>query len=573
MNAASNLYKRCCLSSVLAIVMLVVSMSAVAQERILLFHSDIEIAADASMTVTETIRVRAEGDLIRRGLYREFPTRYRDRAGNAYRVEFEVLQLLRDGQPEPWSVEASRNGVRVDFGDDRLLQAPREYEYQLQYRTNRQIGFFDTHDELYWNVTGNGWGFVIEQASARVFLPAQINPDLLSIEGYTGAFGDAGQDYLVSNTHSEAGITTTLPLLPAQGLTLVLSFPKGIVSEPDAAQRVDWFFADNLAALLALLTLLMSMIYLFLCWLRVGRDPPRGVIFPHYEPPSGFSPAASRYIMRLHYDNKALTAAIVNLAVKGGLQISQLGDKYTLTKRQAGQDLSSGEAALYAQLFRKSNVLELENENHAVLSKAKSAHARALSKEFKGPYFVRNGWYLMPSMLVTLLMLLVTVSVTTFTPLSLLIFGSLIPLHLLFAWLLHQPTALGRAMMDKLEGFKLFLEVAEKDDLDIKHPPELTPALFEQYLPYAIALGVELAWGKKFARVFADIKGQDGVDYRPRWYAGSFDAARLTAFTKTIGSGFDSAISSAATAPGSSSGAGGGGFSGGGGGGGGGGGR
>lgn len=561
------------LRSIAALVLLFVSVNATAQERILSFHSDIEIAADASMTVTETIRVRAEGGMIRRGLYREFPTRYRDRAGNAYRVEFEVLQLLRDGQPEPWSMDESRNGVRIDFGDDDFLQVPRDYEYQLQYRTHRQIGFFEAHDELYWNVTGNGWGFVIEQASARVFLPGQIDPNLLRIEGYTGVFGDSGQDYLVSNAFSEAQISTTMALMPAHGLTLVLSWPKGIVSEPDAGQRADWFFSDNLAVLLALLTLSACMIYLCLCWLRVGRDPPRGVIFPHYEPPTGFSPAAARYIMQMHYDNKTLTAAIVSLAVKGRLLITQQGDSYTLLKRESDQVLSPGEATLYAQLFRKSDTLVLENENHTLLSKARSAHARALSKEFKGPYFVRNAWYLGPSILAAGLMLLFTFSQAAMTPVSLLVFGSLIPLHLLFAWLLHQPTALGRDLMDKLEGFKLYLEVAEKDDLDIKHPPELTPALFERYLPFAIALGVELAWGKKFARLFADIKGQQGVDYQPRWYAGSFDAARISAFTKTIGSSFDSAISSAATAPGSTSGAGGGGFSGGGGGGGGGGGR
>ena len=134
--------------TVVAVMLLSASTFGLAQdvtgERILSFHSDIDIAADGSMMVTETIRVRAEGDRIRRGLFREFPTRYSDGAGNTFRVEFEVLQLLRDGQTEPWSADLSRNGVRVDFGDGRLLQVPREYEYQLQYRTHRQIGFFES---------------------------------------------------------------------------------------------------------------------------------------------------------------------------------------------------------------------------------------------------------------------------------------------------------------------------------------------------------------------------------------------------------------------------------------------
>ena len=55
---------------------------AAAQERILAYHSLLEVQADGSLEVTETIRVRAEGREIRRGIYRDFPTRYRDRAGN-----------------------------------------------------------------------------------------------------------------------------------------------------------------------------------------------------------------------------------------------------------------------------------------------------------------------------------------------------------------------------------------------------------------------------------------------------------------------------------------------------------
>jgi uncharacterized membrane protein YgcG len=577
MTATQTLRNKTFLLTIVVVVLLTVSALSVAQnvtgERILSFHSDIDIAADGSMSVTETIRVRAEGDRIRRGLFREFPTRYSDGAGNTYRVEFEVLQLLRDGQPESWSADLSRNGVRVDFGDERLLQVPRVYEYQLQYRTHRQIGFFESHDELYWNVTGHGWDFVIDAASASIVLPGQVSAELLGIEGYTGAMGETDTNIAVNSLLSQAEIVSTVALLPAQGLTVVVSWPKGVVIEPGAAQRAEWFLSDNLGVLLALAALLLSAMYLLFCWLRVGRDPPRGVIFAHYEPPQYFSPAAARYLMQMHYDNKTLTSAIVSLAVKACLQIDQQGSQYTLHKRQSAQVLSTGESVLYRHLFRASDSLVLDNTNHLLLSKAKAAHAQALGKEFREPYFVRNGWYLMPSILLTLLMLLVTLGQSLASPVSLLVFGSQIPLHLLFFWLLHQPTVLGREMMDKLEGFKLYLEVAEKDDLNIKHPPQLTPELFEEYLPYAIALGVEVAWSKKFALLFADMKAEQRLQYQPHWYIGIFDAARLSAFTKSIGSGFDSAISSATTVPGSSSGAGGGGFSGGGGGGGGGGGR
>lgn len=132
-----------------------------ADERLLSFHSDIEVNADGSMQVTETIRVRAEGREIQRGIYRDFPTDFRDRFGNRVRVDFSVIGVSRDGATEGWHTVPQGNGVRVYIGRKEALLPFGEYLYALTYHTNRQLGFFDDHDELYWNVTGNDWAFPI----------------------------------------------------------------------------------------------------------------------------------------------------------------------------------------------------------------------------------------------------------------------------------------------------------------------------------------------------------------------------------------------------------------------------
>jgi uncharacterized membrane protein len=143
-------------------------------------------------------------------------------------------------------------------------------------------------------------------------------------------------------------------------------------------------------------------------------------------------------------------------------------------------------------------------------------------------------------------------------------------LHVLFYHLLKAPTLQGRKVMDKIEGFKLYLSVAEKDRLNLLNPPAKTPELFEKYLPYALALDVENEWSEQFAEVLARAQ-QDGRPYAPSWYSGrSWDVSRASGFSDSLGSSFASAISSSSSAPGSSSGSGGGGSSGGGGGGGGG---
>ena len=59
-----------------AFLLLFVAFASSADERILEFHSDIRILQDGWIEVSETIRVRAEGNRIRRGIYRDFPTEY-----------------------------------------------------------------------------------------------------------------------------------------------------------------------------------------------------------------------------------------------------------------------------------------------------------------------------------------------------------------------------------------------------------------------------------------------------------------------------------------------------------------
>lgn len=542
-----------------------------AQERILSYDSDLRILPDGDMTVTETIRVRAQGQNIRRGIFRDFPTRYTDRLGNAYRVGFDVLEVTRDGNQEPWRTENRANGLRLYIGDADVFLTPGEYTYGIRYRTNRQVGFFADHDELYWNVTGNGWAFTIEQASARVTLPDAVPAASLVMAGYTGYFGASGQDYEAAVFDGGGTIATTRILDATAGLTLVLSWPKGIIQEPDTLQQAGYLLSDNLGLLLALLTLAGVVTFMVMTWSKVGRDPAKGVIFPHYEPPERFSPASLRYISQMGYDTVVFTAAIVNLAVKGYLKIGKNGDDYTVDCLPSSAPLAPGEQAILSRLLTGGKTLVLGQEHSALLLKAIASHRKALKRDYLNTYFSHNTRYLWLPLVATAAVLAYTVATGIIVPLAIGIFVLVFLLHFLFAWLLRAPSLQGRRLMDKTEGFKMYLDVAEKDELALKHPPEKTPELFEKFLPYAIALGVEQAWGEKFTGVFARLEAETGKPYHPVWYAGVFQPHHFGSFSKDIGKGFSAAIVAASTPPASASGSGGGGFSGGGGGGGGGG--
>lgn len=616
-------------------------------EEILSFHSDITVQEDSSMTVEETIRVRSAGREIKRGIYRDFPTRYRDRWGNRYVVGFKVKKILRDGRPEAYHTENLSNGKRLYIGRKNHFLRPGEYVYTIVYKTDRQIGFFPEHDELYWNVTGNDWAFPIEAASARVRLPTGIPKEKLTLSGYTGYQGSKESALSAFLDDSGNAVFRALRgLNPREGLTIALSWPKDFVAEPGRNEEIRYFFTDNPGATAGLIGLVVLVIYYTVCWFLVGKDPARGTIIPLFSPPPSFSPAAMRYISKMGYDHKVFAAAIINMAVKGFLKIREEDGVFIIEKGRADKKvLAPEEKKIAARLLGESSEIELKQANHAKIGGAVKSLKRALRKRLEKIYFNTNRRYLVPGILITVATLVLiglssrsggnsmqglficlwlgiwSIGVLGFSATiitrwkavaakkggvssefgkALLLtlfylpffagegFGiymlanstsaaatailiAIVVADYLFYHLLKAPTRTGRNILDKIEGFKMFLSVAEKERLRILHPPEKTPELYERYLPYALALGVEQAWAQQFSEVLAHA-GEGGREYHPAWYSGqAWSRASSGAFASSLGGAVSSAVASSSTAPGSSSGGGGGGFSGGGGGGGGGG--
>ncbi|MDZ7645077.1 MAG: DUF2207 domain-containing protein [Woeseiaceae bacterium] len=557
----------------LALLLPLVLQAAAADERILDYHSDIVVQADGTVDVTETIRVRAEGRQIRRGIYRDYPTRYRDRYGNEVVAGYEPVSEQRDGRPEPFHTERIGNGVRTYFGSADVRLEPGTYTYRYRYSTERMIGFFEEYDELYWNVTGLGWAFPIDNASATVGFGFDVAAAELDVVAFTGGYGERGSDFRARTADGQAHVEATRTLQPAEGLTIAVSWPKGLVAEPDGTARLIWLLRDNSNLLFALAGLLTILMYYVPVWRHFGKDPAAGVQLTRYEPPAGFSPASLRYIRRMGYDNKVFTAAVVNLAVKGYLAIEEQDDEYTL-RRQPGEAglpaLANGERELLEALFADSDSVRLDDKNHRVMSAAREAHRNSLRRDYRNRMFRTNALMNLPPILLFLLTIVLAFHGGGATPFVFVVLGITVAVMGVFAWLMKVPTAVGRKLLDEADGFVEYLEIAEKDELNLRNPPDKTPQLFERYLPFALALGVEQAWTERFSSVFARLQGADGAPYHPAWYHGSSSGFDFSSRAAGLGGSLDSAISSSMSPPGSSSGSGGG-FSGGGGGGGGGG--
>lgn len=609
---------------------------SMAKERILSYNSLVRVQQDASLIVTETIRVQAEGRRIKRGIFRTFPTIYNTSTGQV-NVGFQIRSVLKNGRQEPYHTKNEANGVKLYIGEKNVFLKPGVYTYQITYWTNRQVGYFENYDELYWNVTGNDWAFTIERVQAVVELPPGAK--VLQHAAYTGPKGAKGKNFTYTlDAQGRPTWTTTAPLPGGNGLTISVAWPKGLVAEPGPSQKASDWLKDNSQLVAGAIGLFLSLLYYFWAWLKVGQDPKRGTMVPLFTPPQGLSPASARFIMKMGFDNRAFSSAVVSMAVKGFLTIKEDSNKdYTLL-RSAGPaptSLSKGESRMGSELFQSSTTLELKTKNHRRVSGAMNALKETLQGEYEKANFNTNGLYLLPGIVLCLLTL-VGVVITAPDPggaagislwltiwslgcyflavkvgkawrnargaasgmgaLGITIFAApfflgllaglyiladyvtflarfIIPVVVLitplFAFLLKAPTQGGRRLMDKIEGFKHYLSVAEEERLNLVHPPEKTPELFERYLPYALALDVEQEWAEQFNQV---LEKAGDEPYQPSWYSGNaFYSRGFGGMASSLGGSLAGAISSSSSAPGSSSGSGGGGSSGGGGGGGGGG--
>ncbi len=625
------------------IALLSIAAGAPADERINRFASEIDIRPDGSLLVIETIDVQAEGQNIRRGIYRDFPTVYRDALGNRVTVPFDVVTVSRDGNPEPWHTEGVTGGTRLYIGDADTYLQPGRYRYRIEYTTDRQLGFFDEHDELYWNVTGNDWAFPIDAVEASVRLPADVPRDRIRIDAYLGEAGARGAEW--TSDVPAAGVVrfrSQRRLRPYEGMTVAVGFPKGLVPEPSMLDRGTRLLSDSTGSILGLIGLLAVIGWQAWAWSRVGRDPLPGAIYPRYEAPAGYSPGMLRYVLKYGYDKTATAAALVHLAVNNHLKLDK-PDKHYVVTRGDGRPESKTERKLFDALFAGGrSSLTFKQSEHARVRKAVKAHEKALRGRLDRDYFDRNRRWWVPGLIISGATVIAMVAMTPADEpglglflaffatvwngiVGLFIFGLLkgwkqasglavVPLLLAgafmipflaagvavlgaLAWqigplptlillahvaitatfyqLMKAPTQRGRDLLDAIQGLQLYLNIAEREDLERRHGGShpVTIEEFERLLPYAIALDSAETWGARFEDAIRQAE-IDGTIQKRSWYSPSMvsgGALSGSAISSSLASGLSSGISGSASPPGSSSGGGGGGSSGGGGGGGGGG--
>ena len=494
--------------------------------RIENFHSDVIVMPDGSVDVTETIQAHFFGTNWH-GLYRSIPVEYVTPQGFNYSLFLNVKHVT-DGSGRSLKFDSSRERhyrklkIYIE-GADNSTQT-----ISIEYTVSDALRFIDDHDEFYWNVTGDEWTAPIHAASARVVLPTGTTGIRANV--FTGAYRSRAQDADAEIAANGVEVHTREPLGIREGLTIAVAFDKGFVHEPTAADKISLFLRSNWPLVLPV----FAFVIMFYLWWTKGRDPRLRPIAAQYEPPDQLTPGEAGTLVDNSADMRDITASIVDLAVRGYITIEEhqkdtmLGlmhhKDYNFIARKDRSEwakLKPHEQTLLAGLFNSGTVGEsvsmssLENHFYTSLPGIKSNLFGSLVTHGyykQRPDTVRSTYLGIGGVVGFLLVFggLKLAAGMGMAPPAFIIAGILTGAIIAgFGWFMPAHTEQGTRALEGVLGFEDFLVHVESDRFNkmIK-----TPEMFEKFLPFAMALGVEKNWSKAFQGILKE---------PPDWYHGS----------------------------------------------------
>lgn len=485
------------------------------------FHDEIDVLPDSSLDVVETIRVEFIG--VWQGLYRTIPVEYPGPSGFNYSLLLDRIAATGDGATGPLRIDKRRQGANLEL-KIYVPGASGTRTISLHYRVRNGLRYFPDHDELYWNVTGTEWDVPIEAASAHVVLPPGITG--LHAADFSGAFGSRAQDAQVEVLGSNVDVRSIRSLRFHEGLTLVAGWDKGFVHTPDTLEEVTQFLESNWPLLVPIVAFLL----MFFLWYSRGRDPQVGAIAVQYEPPAGLTPGEVGTLVDTRASMRDITATLVDLAVHGYLTIEErdkphlLGlysnKEYVFHSNKKNAELGGlkpHELIFFAGLFDNGTsdqvtLSELQNKFYKNLPGIRSAIFDSLVEHgyyVHRPDRVRQS-FITGGVIIGILIYWTGVYIarTLGMQLTPFYFAGLLTGAVIvgFGWFMSARTADGVRALHNALGFEDFLGHVEADRME---RVSQTPATFEKYLPFAMALGVE----KKWVGAFEGISTQP-----PSWY-------------------------------------------------------
>lgn len=456
------------------------------RECVVSFDVSLEVRSDASAAITEEITVNAEGGKIRRGIVRVLPW-YID-------VPVKVISLEKDGKPHPYFIESINNTREVNFGDDTFLTYGL-HTYKLSYIMQNAADFFKDYDEINWNVTGSDWDFPIKRASLAITLPQGANAIQDKISTYTGP---VGSKTTMAVQTGPLRFETTQKLSPGEDFTVAVPWQKGVIKRP--LIRMISYIPPFLTLILFIVFIINGLAALK----RIGRKPRLFPVPAEYAPPKDVSPAFMRTIIRRGADSKAFSAAVISLAMKGKITITEeTGGRFSSTKTFLNKiddniDNTFGEERLIMDMI--SGNFEISETNYSKLQSTMYSVQKQLD-DGSLAYIKKNGLDI--AILAGLILCMFSPLIlglflyTTFALINLAMIAFAIICFIIFCRVIDKYTEPGHALLNEIRGFERYMSIAEEGRVALSNPTD-AERIFADYLPYAFALDMENQWFKKF---------------------------------------------------------------------------
>jgi len=522
---------------------------------------------------------------------------------------YEISNVAVDS-PDPVATQFSRRTdetndgrgaqLRLRIGDPDETIRTDTATYLISYDVAGALRTSGSYDEFYWDVTGFDWSAPMRQVTATVTVPGGAE-EVTCFTGQVRSTQPCNQ--------ARAGRTATFAtnnVAAGEGMSIGVKIAPGLVTDnrPHLAPDGSELSTGEKVALAGFggataLSLLVAPLLGWLWWRRNGRDQRYAGLAPGTVPlpgrpaevvlddpdlpiPVAFSPpripvAEAGLLIDGQVDTRETAATIVDLAVRGALQVHSTGeDDFRVTLVDPHRATAPHEMVLLTSLFRGAPpgaTADLGSQGSLL-----TAH-RAMQASVRNQVAARAWFRKVPSATATAglgfgAFAAVFFGIFAVGAAALWVLVPLLPVIITWAVIRYklrrgQRTPDGRAVCDQVEGFRTYLATAETDQLRFEEGEDI----FSRYLPWAITFELADRW----ARICADLVAMGRIpDTTPYWYAGNIYHLSMfnTAFlTSTLTSAATPAPSAGAggTGFGGGSSFGGGGFSGGGGGGGGGG--
>lgn len=535
-------------------------------EHISTYDVTVSIRKDGKIDVGEAVDYDF-GSYSRHGIFRDFLYTKTNDAGKKFAMEVTDVSVVDEkGTPYMFSRTTEGDTIRWKIGDpDNTITG--SHTYQINYTAAGALTYFPGHDELYWNAVGNAWDVPVAKASVVVSVPpGEAQPEDLKVTCFTGVIGSTEKNCTATVVDSRAvKVVATKPLLPNEGLTVVVGFPKGMVSVLEPKEMVPFF--DTLIGKVVLVVLAVAAFFWYVVapivvvrkWWTGGRDPKpaMGEVKAWFAPPKtrrhrALTPAETGTLIDERADMRDIYASIVDLARRGYIKIIETKkNTFDLAKTkdwEGDTDILPFEIELLNGIFSGGDTVSVKSlDIGKTLEKVKGMLYDSLvaDKFFPSNPNTLRGWYIALSVL----------SLVIFNPILFLvslIFGQHMPRKTLFG---SEQAAIARSLKNFLSSQDKQLAFQAKNQM-----------MFEKLLAFAVAFGVEEIWAGRFKSL--------GIK-NPDWYQSSTGGRfNSVVFAHSLGSGMSRSFAASIAAhssTGHSSGFSSGGSSGGGGGGGGGG--